>query len=56
MSSTLEDRQSLKCKADDAMLIDLPSAPPDTKSVKMTPTEKPWHFFYRPGLVDNETA
>ena len=55
MSSTLEDRQSLKRKADDAMLIDSPRPPPDTKSINLTPTEKPGHFVSRPGPVDNET-
>ena len=53
--TTFPDRQSLKRKADDAMLIDLPSPPPDTKSVNMTGTEKAGHFVSRPGPVDNKT-
>ena len=56
MSSTLPDRQSLKRKADDAMLMDPPSPPPDTKSARTTPTEKPGHLVSRFDPIDDRTV
>ena len=54
MSSTLPDRQSLKRKADDAMLMNPPSPAPDTKTARTTPTEKPGHFAPRSDPIDDQ--
>ena len=56
MSSSLRDRQSLKRKGDDAILIDPPNPPPDTKSARMTPTKKPGHFVSRPSPTNDDAV
>ena len=56
MSSSPQDRQSLERKTNDAMLIEPPNPPPDTKSARIIPTKKPGHFVFRPSPTNDDAV